>query len=75
MTEYFKDIEQARNLTKIREILYLISKKYSKSLTPVYDLLDAYQGRHRQVGQRFKKLKEVILQELCIVFVKNSFRL
>lgn len=73
MTEYFKDIEQARNLTEIRKILYLISKKYSKSLTLVYNLLDAYEGKHRQVGQRFKKLKEAILQELRIVFVKKSF--
>ena len=73
MTEYFKDIEQARNITEIREILYLITKKYSKTFTSIYVLLDAYQGKHRQVGQRFKTLKEAILKELRIVFVKKSY--
>ena len=72
MTEYFNDIEQARNITEIREILYLIKRKYSKSLTSIYALLDAYEGRHRQVGQRFKRLKETILKELFIIFVKES---
>lgn len=71
MTEYFKDIDQAHSITEIREILYLITKKYSKSLTSIYDLLDAYQGKHRQVGQRFKKFKKVILKELSIKFDKK----
>ena len=64
MTEYFKDIEQARSITEIREILYLIRKKYSAPLTSVFALLDAYQGRYRQVGHRFKRLKEDVLKEL-----------
>ena len=72
MTEYFTDIEQARNLTEIREILYFINKKYSKSLSSIYVLLDAYQGKYRQVGQRFKTLKEDILKELRMLFVKKS---
>lgn len=72
MTEYFTDIEQARNLTGIREILYFINKKYSKSISSIYVLLDAYQGKYRQVGQRFKTLKEEILKELRMLFVKKS---
>lgn len=72
MTEYFTDIEQARNLTEIREILYFINKKYSKSLSSIYVLLDAYQGKYRQVGQRFKTLKDDILKELRMLFVKKS---
>ncbi len=64
MTEYFKDIEQARNITEIKEILYLIRKKYSITLTSIHTLLDAYQGRHRQVGQRFNRFKEKVLIEL-----------
>ena len=72
MTEYFTDIEQARNLTEIREILYFINKKYSKSISSIYVLLDAYQGKYRQVGQRFKTLKEEILKELRMLFVKKS---
>jgi len=71
MTEYFKDIEQARNLTEIREILYLINKKYLEPLSSIYVLLDAYQGKFRQVGQRFKTLKQTILKELRIRFVKK----
>jgi len=71
MTEYFKDIEQAHNLTEIREILYLIRKKYNYSLLIVHELLDAYQGKHHQVGQRFKKLKRTILEELEVLFANR----
>ncbi len=68
MTEYFKDIEQARNITEIKEILYLVRKKYFTSLTSVFALLDAYQGKYRQVGHRFKQLKENVLKELRCIF-------
>ena len=68
MTEYFPDIERARNITEIREILYLIRKKYSLSLGYISAILDEYQGRHRQVGHRFTKLKEEILSVLSSIF-------
>lgn len=72
MTEYFKDIEQARNITEIKEILYLVlylvHKKYFTSLTSVFALLDAYQGKYRQVGHRFKQLKENMLKKLRGIF-------
>ena len=57
MTEYFTDIEQARNITEIKEIFYLISKRYSISLTSVFALMDDYQGKYRH---------------LLIVFIKIS---
>lgn len=72
MIEYFNDIEQARNLTEIRDILYLISKKYARPLASIYALLDEYQGRYRQVEQRFKALKKIILNELKHLFVNRS---
>jgi len=68
MTEYFSDIERARNITEIRNILYLIRKKYAISLGFISTLLDEYQGRHRQVGQRFIKLKEEVLNRLRMIF-------
>jgi len=44
----------------------------SKSLTSIYFLLEAYQGKYSQVGQRFKRLKDAILKELRGEFVKKA---
>ena len=72
MTEYFKDIENAQNITEIREILYYIQKKYQTPLTKIYSILDSYQGRYSQVGQRFKSFKDDILKELRAIFLKRT---
>ncbi len=72
MTEYFNDIQNAQNITEIKEILYYIQKKYRTPLTKIHGLLNSYQGRHRQVGQRFKSLKDEILKELRAIFWKKT---
>ena len=70
MTEYFKVIEKARNTTEIREIIHYIRKKYRLPLASIIDLLDSYEGKSRQVGQRFKTLKKAIIKELQRMFGK-----
>ena len=56
---FCSDINKATSITEIRLILKFSAYKHDFGLIRVLNrLLDAYEGKHRQVGHRFNALKD-----------------
>jgi len=62
---FCSDIDNAKSITEIRLILKYSAYKHDKSLIrTLKNLLDAYEGKHRQVGHRFNALKDNLKSEV-----------
>ena len=62
---FCKDIDKATTIIELRHIIKYSAFKHNTRLTSLLNkILDAYEGKHRQVGRKFTVLKDRIKSTL-----------
>lgn len=62
---FCEDIDKATSITELRRVIrYSAFKHNSRLISSLNKILDAYEGKYRQVGRRFTVLKDRIKNTL-----------
>lgn len=58
---FCKDIDNATNLTELRSVIkYSAFKHNTRLISRLNNIIETYEGKHRQVGRKFMILKDRI---------------